>query len=1193
MKVRWHTMGGTNHSWSYTAQALARAMKNIGGHEIYFKSTNNLEFFPEDLKDILLPGYHGHLVQGEANYLDGQGNDKIVLPKNPEPELPDTNRPYDLELAYTIPYQYPRRFYSESRCRAAIWNFESSILPPGWQMYTRAIDYILPSSQFSYDIFANNGIPEEKMVLVPHGVDTNIFNPEIPPFQLKTRKRIKFLHNAIPHHRKLHERVIKGFIDTFTGNDDVCLVLKTKFVQESKEKPFEVDVKKIIEEALNGKRNPPEIEIINTFIPNMGSLYTACDVVVSMSATEGFCFLPETQVDTDLGPIPINMVEIGDKVIGINNKLNTVYNKTHRFVNEELVGIRRLGESNVIYSTKEHPILCLKRNGKTLCQLNKELKTNEANISWQCAKNISCKDFVVLPKPKYKSFNNVIKIDDFVDCETQSGSIMLNSTYSSGITYREIAGMCNSSRYTVSKVLNENKRLKNGNHASITKTARRLKWFKPTKKMINGEIIITPEIAEFFGLYIAEGFSYKNIIGFSSHRDETYARDLEKRVLEKDFNQSVMEFLVKSSGKVTAACSVLARLFRTLFGENSKSKKIPEFLFGSSFINYVLRGIFYGDGTVSGNRYEITTSSEKLASGIFQILLSKNILSYIYRYTHKDGRSFIKISIAKHHEYRFEELVNPKKYNNVCKISKGHCKNIRSLENDDYFFVPVLNIIEKSYKGPVHNLEVKEAESYTCNGMIVHNCLPLLEALACDKLIIAPRHSGQLDFLNDNNSLLVNTGEMLATQTMQYWGYMEGAVVGDPSIEHYKELLSHVYQNLDVEKARVKDVARKTVELFSWERAAQMILDLPIPEKSMRIPEKKKVLYIIPYKMVGGAEVWVRQAIRQLDRTVYEPHVALISGTEENFKQSLLDLGVTVEDLSGPVGRDRALKCLIEAENYSIIHFYNSFGVYRILQEAWGQGFRCRTIETVHSELNWNDSMVKVATRGEHVTAIAAVSNQMGRKLLKTGNKNVVVLPQQIDWERFDVPRSKEILNELNIYGDFIVGFVGRLSPEKNIPIILHCAKMLPNIAFVIVGDGPQRQPLEQMANGLKNVYFVGPRSDVEKFYAAFDLLILPSSMEGMPLVILEAMAAGTPIIASDVGSILEVVFDGITGSLVWNPGNPNLFVKEIQRFRSNRQLWERCSINCKAVANASKEKVASFNINHLYNLLFQNQENK
>jgi glycosyltransferase involved in cell wall biosynthesis len=367
-----------------------------------------------------------------------------------------------------------------------------------------------------------------------------------------------------------------------------------------------------------------------------------------------------------------------------------------------------------------------------------------------------------------------------------------------------------------------------------------------------------------------------------------------------------------------------------------------------------------------------------------------------------------------------------------------------------------------------------------------------------------------------------------------------------------------------------------------------MILDLPIPDKPISVSDKKKVLYIIPYNMVGGGEVWIKQAISQLDKSKYDPHVALVSSTENDFQQSLESVGATIEDLSNG-GRGKALKCLVESSGYSIIHFYNSFGVYRVLQESWTQGFRCRMVETVHSELNWNDSMMKVATRGEHISAIASVSNKMARKLLKMGNKNVTVLPQQIEWDRFNVQKSKEILDENNIHGDFIVGFVGRLSPEKNIPIILYCAKYLPNISFVIVGDGPQEKPLKQMASDLKNVYFVGKRNDVEKFYAAFDLLILPSSIEGLPLVILESLTAGTPVVASDVGSISEIVLDGITGNLVWDPNNPLLFINGIRKFNEEKHLLDKCSINCKLIASSFKEKANNYNINNLYNLLFKN----
>lgn len=748
MKIRLHGKAGELHSWCIVSQSLIRAMKKISDHEIFIKSTDGLEHFPDDLKELLLPGYHGYLVQGDTDYVD---NGKIIKARksSPLPEIEDKNRPYDLEFCYTIPYQYPRRFFPESKCRVAIWNQEASVMAPGWEYYIRAIDYLLPSSQYAYDIFAKNGVPKDKMIVVPHGVDLNIFNPNIPPFELKTKKKVKFLHNAIPHHRKLHERVIKGYIEAFNGDDDVCLVLKTKFLTPDKDKPFEVDVKKILMREMSNKKNPPEIEVINDrFIENIGSLYTACDVILSMSSAE--CFF-----------------------------------------------------------------------------------------------------------------------------------------------------------------------------------------------------------------------------------------------------------------------------------------------------------------------------------------------------------------------------------------------------------------------------------------------CPALEALACEKLVIVPRHGGQLEFLNDDNSLLIDTGEMDAPASHQYWGEMKGSKVGDPSIDHYKELLRYAYENLEKETERIKVPARETAKKFSWERAAQMILDIPIPEQSKRLYNKKKVLYIVPYQMVGGAEVWIRQAIKQLDKSVYEPHVALVSGTDDLFKKSLEEMGVIIEDLSNS-GRDKALKCLIEAENYSIVHFYNSFGVYKTIEQAWKQGFRCRVIETIHSDLSWNDSMNKVSARAEHVVAMNAISNEMGRKLLKNGNKNVVVLPQMIDWDRFNVERSKDILKEIK--KDFVVGFVGRLSPEKNIPMILECAKHI-DASFVIVGDGPQRKPLEQMSGD--NVHFFGERNDVEKFYGAFDLLILPSIMEGVPLVILEAMVAGTPAVASDVGAIKEIVIDGINGSLVWNPKNISLFLREIKKFM-NKEYWNKCSKNCKIISSGFKERSEMFNINHFYNMLFK-----
>lgn len=758
MRIRWHGMVGQIHSWSFVSQNLIRQIDKLG-HEIYVKSSNDLKHFPDDLKHLLLPGYHGAFsdaqgVPKNADYLDTNGNIINVDIKKPLPNIPD-NKNYDLELAYSILYQGPRRFYPQTRARALIWNLDNTIFPPGWKEYHRSLDYVLPSSAFAYNIFKENGIPAEKMFVVPHGVDTNFFNKNIPPYPLETKKRVKIFCNTIqPHGRKLYDRVFKGYLDAFTSKDDVCLVLKTKFKTPDPKSAFEVDVKKILTDLYSKYRNPPEIEIINdTYIENIGSLYTACDIVVNMSSIE--CF-----------------------------------------------------------------------------------------------------------------------------------------------------------------------------------------W------------------------------------------------------------------------------------------------------------------------------------------------------------------------------------------------------------------------------------------------------LPGLESLACGNVVIAPRYGGQLEYLNDDNSLLVNTKEMLAPQSHQYWTFDSEAVTGDPDTKHFTELLRYAYENLDKEKERIKVAAEKTVEKFSWENAAKLILDLPIPEKSFRLTSKKKVLFVVPYEMFGGGEVWVREAIRQLDKSIYEPHVACLNMTKE-LEQVFLEAGaVRVENLTQS-GQLHALKCLVEAENYAIIHFYNSFGVYDVLKAAWKQGWRCRVVETVHSDLVWSDSMSKVALRDKMVTMIVAVSQTMAQKLIKLGNKNVVVLPQPIDWHRFKINRSKNILHTHGIPDGFTVGFVGRLSPEKNIPIIFECAKRLPEISFVIVGNGPQEKALRQVSANLKNVFFVGKQSNVEEYYASFDALILPSVMEGLPLVILEAMTTGTPIIASKVGAIPEVVKEGTNGFLAQNCNDFNTYIQSINKLM-DKETWEKFSISSKTISGALEEQSKNTNINHLYKLMFK-----
>jgi len=116
------------------------------------------------------------------------------------------------------------------------------------------------------------------------------------------------------------------------------------------------------------------------------------------------------------------------------------------------------------------------------------------------------------------------------------------------------------------------------------------------------------------------------------------------------------------------------------------------------------------------------------------------------------------------------------------------------------------------------------------------------------------------------------------------------------------------------------------------------------------------------------------------------------------------------------------------------------------------------------------------------------------------------------------------------------VGSIGRLDSQKGYDVLLRSLAASDGVGCVIVGDGPERERLERLAASLgiaQRVAFEGWQSDARDFLTTFDVFVLPSRFEGFPLVLLEAMLAGLPVVATDVGSVAEAVQDGETGLLV------------------------------------------------------------
>jgi glycosyltransferase involved in cell wall biosynthesis len=120
--------------------------------------------------------------------------------------------------------------------------------------------------------------------------------------------------------------------------------------------------------------------------------------------------------------------------------------------------------------------------------------------------------------------------------------------------------------------------------------------------------------------------------------------------------------------------------------------------------------------------------------------------------------------------------------------------------------------------------------------------------------------------------------------------------------------------------------------------------------------------------------------------------------------------------------------------------------------------------------------------------------------------------------------------------GGLVVAFIGRLTGIKRTERFVDLARALqgscPDVMFLIVGDGPEREKLESRADGLSQLVFAGWRADMAEVYAATDLVVLTSDNEGMPVALIEAAMHGIPAVATEVGSVGRVVENGSTGVL-------------------------------------------------------------
>jgi len=187
----------------------------------------------------------------------------------------------------------------------------------------------------------------------------------------------------------------------------------------------------------------------------------------------------------------------------------------------------------------------------------------------------------------------------------------------------------------------------------------------------------------------------------------------------------------------------------------------------------------------------------------------------------------------------------------------------------------------------------------------------------------------------------------------------------------------------------------------------------------------------------------------------------------------------------------------------------------------------------------------------------------------------------QVIWNgiRFEKTQTdrKQMLNELGLApGLKIMGAIGRLHREKGQDILIRSFSRLtgefPELRLVIVSDGPERQNLEALAKNLglgERVIFTGFVPEPEKYFSLFDLFVLPSRIEAMPMVLMQAMAHAQPAVATNVGGVADLIDDNKTGILT-PPEDDSSMSSAIARILRNPELSKQ--LGAAAKMKAEKE---------------------
>ena len=317
--------------------------------------------------------------------------------------------------------------------------------------------------------------------------------------------------------------------------------------------------------------------------------------------------------------------------------------------------------------------------------------------------------------------------------------------------------------------------------------------------------------------------------------------------------------------------------------------------------------------------------------------------------------------------------------------------------------------------------------------------------------------------------------------------------------------------------------------------------------KVFKSHDKIHVMMLLPWMEMGGADLFNLDVCRKIDKSRFEVSILTTVPGEQSWRQRFEEYVTDIFDLPSflePKDFPEFISYFIQSREVDVLFLSNSYDGYYLVPWLRKEFPDLAIIDYVHME-EWywrNGGYARTAGAMGEVLEKTYVCNERTRRVLirdfDRKPESVETLYIGVDQELYDASKVESGLarKELGIGADRpIVLFPCRIHPQKRPFLMMEIAKevrkQIPNIAFVVVGDGPQFEELKiavQQNDLEKTVYLAGRQKDMRPYYKDSAMTLICSLKEGLALTAYESLSMGKPVVTSDVGGQAELIDDTV-----------------------------------------------------------------